>query len=418
MRALYMMISFIKQRGAPYMAIFYKLFHRARIVFLLMALVVVGSQPAHAQNSLFTVDNVRADVSAANAIAAREKAFTEAQTEAFKTLTERMLSEGELRDFIMPEGLALSSLIQDFEVSGEKLSSTRYSAVYKFRFKDDKVRDFLSRRGASYTDVASKPILVLPFLETNDGTILWSPANGWMKAWNFAPEPGGLVPLIVPIGDLMDVKDIGDEEALTYNRRRLNSMLRRYNASEAVIAIARYADNGSIEVQIYRTDRDQPEYVHQVIQPVLAGQSNAAYMAAVNKVRAALQREWKEKTVIDSAQAATNTIKVRARFTSLGEWSQLQRTLRRVEGLRSFQLQALSPREAYLDLAFQGDVSRLQLALSQFDLALEGGAGAFTRGERVFDLVQSRYSQTFQRYGTGADDGRAPRDPNAYDVQF
>jgi hypothetical protein len=404
------------------MAIFYKLFHRARTVFffgVLVALLMIGApQFAHANNSLFTVDNVRADVSAANAIAAREKAFNEAQAEAFKTLAERMLSEGELRDFIAPEGLALSSLIQDFEVSGERLSSTRYSAVYKFRFKDDKVRDFLSRRGASYTDVSSKPILVLPFFETDDGTILWSPDNGWMKAWNHAPDVGGLVPLIVPIGDLMDVNDIGDEEALTYDRRRLASMLRRYNASEAVIAFARYADNGSIDVQIYRTDRDQPEYVHQVIQPVLAGQSNAAFMAAVNKVRAALQRDWKEKTVIDSTQVALNTIKVRARFTSLGEWSQLQRTLRRVEGLRGFQLQALSPREAYLDLAFQGDVARLQLALSQFDLAIEGGAGAFTRDERVFDLVQTRYSQTYQRYGVGADNAQAPRDPNAYNAQF
>ncbi len=351
------------------MASFYKTFQTLRIVFMALFACFFAVNGALAANPLFTIENVTVDVTAENALKAREKAFEEAQVKGFTELTSRMLSESELRGFQAPPPSTISMLIQDYEVSNEKLSSKRYIGTYKFRFKDNDVRRYFSGQGANYTDVSSKPILVLPFLDTGQGTILWSERNTWMQAWNATPGlSGGLVPLLVPLGDLSDISDIGDDEALTYSKRRLSALLDRYVASEAVIAIAR-AEGTALNIQLYRTDRVRPEYVHQILERALPGQTpEQIYTRGVQSVKEALRKDWKQKTVVDAREKGV--IKVRVQFSSLQEWSDMQRSLSRISGISDVTLKALSPKEAYLDLTYDGDIERLKLALGQADLVL------------------------------------------------
>lgn len=395
------------------MAIFYKPFRFFRIVPRVYFLALMGFSlflatlvpvSSHAMGSLFTVDDIAVDVSAENAIKAREKAFEQAQAQAFDVLLQRMLSEADMQNFQKPSPQNISTLIQDFEVRNEKLSSKRYSATYKFRFKDKDVRRYFSGRGAAYTDVVRKPILILPFIETSNGTALWSPTNQWMRAWNNAGNLDGLVPLIVPIGDLEDVSDIGDDEALTYDVRRLSSMLRRYRASEAVVALARPLEAGGLEVQMYRTDRQRPEYVHQIVQPAVGDDMFVAYSSAVSKVRGALQRQWKTRTAIQPDQPQGQMTQVRVEFESLAEWAQIQNALRQVPGLSETRLKALSPKDAYLELVYQGGIDRLRLALAQVDMQLSprpvvAGGGHVPRFGRNVTPV---YDLTFGVRGYGA----------------
>lgn len=353
----------------------YKAFQTLRTapILLMGALAVcfytlmVGPAMAQSGNPLFTIENVKVDVSAENALKAREQAFEQAQLKAFKELASRMLPDTQSVE--TPPLMAISTMIQDYEVSDEKLSSKRYIGTYKFRFKDRSVKRYFSGQGAEYTDVASQPILVLPFLETANGTILWSHQNAWMKAWASAPNlSSGLVPIVVPLGDLSDVSDIGDDAVLTYNRRSLQNMVARYRSSEAVIAIAR-AEGTGLSVQIYRTDRSQPEYVHQILERALPNQTqDQLYARAAQSVKAALSKDWKKKTVVDTRQQGSITVHVT--FSSLQEWSNIQRSLKRVYGISNMQLQALSPKDAYLELTYEGTFDRLKLSLEQASLFL------------------------------------------------
>lgn len=353
------------------MVVLYKTFHKLRTALTALCLCFFVIASAHAASALFTIEDVKVDVSAENALKAREKAFEEAQVLAFEELSKRMLSETELQAFQPPPVNSISMLIQDYEVSDEKLASTRYSGTYKFRFQDRAVKRFFGGQGTQYTDVAaSKPVLILPFLETSTGTVLWSHQNLWMKAWASAPGlVGGLVPLILPLGDLSDVSDIGDDEALTYNKRNLDKMVDRYNAGEAVIAIARPEGTG-LGIQLYRTDRTRPEYVHQILERALPNQTqDQLYARAVQSVKDTLRKDWKQKTVVDTRQQGT--IQARAKFASLQEWSQLQKALSQVYGITSTELKALSPREAYIEITYEGNLERLSLALQQADLYIE-----------------------------------------------
>ncbi|MBL4804879.1 MAG: DUF2066 domain-containing protein [Alphaproteobacteria bacterium] len=347
-----------------------KTFTKALIVFAMVLCVWTTAADAQATNALFTVEDVKVDVTAENALKAREQAFEQAQLQAFQELTKRMLSSPQQTDYSNLPVQTISALVQDYEVKNEKLSAKRYIGTYTFRFRDTAVKRYFSQKGQQYTDVPSRPILILPFLETSSGMELWD-NNPWMDAWASTPGlAGGLVPLVVPVGDLADVSDLGEDEALTYRQRNLYSLVERYGASEAVIAIAKPEGTG-LNIQLYRTDRARPEYVHQIMARAVANQSESAlYASGVAKVKEALRQDWKKKTVVDSTQSAS-TIQAHVSFASLQEWAAFQRNLNRARGVKNIQLKALSPRDAYIAIEYEGTLDRLRIALQQVDLLLE-----------------------------------------------
>lgn len=332
-------------------------------------------------NPLFTVKGVEVDVTAQSALQAQNQAFEKAQIDAFSVLAERMLSEREIDEFQVPELDIISTLVKDFEITAEKRSSVRYVATYTFRFEDKAVRQYFSGSGIEFTDVASKALLVLPFYQNNNNLSIWSPYNVWMQAWNRISGVDGLVPIAVPIGDLDDVRDISDDEALSYDDDKLRNLLKRYGAAEAVLLIAvpdvalslvggdEDAATGSLSVNIYRTDRSGPEYVERVLVSANAGETREAmFDRGVSEVQKFLRKDWKARTVVEVNQY--NTLRVRVMYDNFQQWAITQKALDNVYGISKIVLKSLSPKEAQIDLVFQGSERRLRLALGQASFTL------------------------------------------------
>ena len=370
------------------MALFYKQFLSPRTAFWLVfgvfcLTLCLSMSAAQAENSVFTVSGVKVDVTAKDALQARDKAFEKAQTEAFKILATRVLPEFEAKAMNIPVPAVVSNLIKDYEVTNEQLSAVRYVGTYTFRFSEPEVKRYFTEHGASYTDVGSRPVLALPFLKTpNNGALLWSPYNIWAAAWNRASNLTGLVPVVVPLGDLEDMRDISDGEALHYARRDLYRMLNRYDAKEAVIIIAdpdydlaaaktdEDTASGRLRVQIYRTDRSTPELVQQSDILTRGAETRASfYDRAVLEVFTSLQKDWKKKTIVHSQ--VMNKLSVRVHIASLQQWAETQRVLKSVNGIERIALKSLSPKFARVDLFYQGSVDRLRLALEQANMSLE-----------------------------------------------
>lgn len=393
----------------------HKRFCVQRTVFLFLFLIFTGVSGAWAQSTLFTVDDVRVDVTSSSAVAAREEAFEKAQVEAFTILAQRMLS-GENVAQQIPDVDTISTMIKDYQISNEQLSTVRYVATYKFRFDDKAVRSYFNAADVPFSDVSANPSLVLPFYQQGEKTILWSTSNPWLNSWNRADNLDGLVPLVVPLGDIADVSDIDDDEALDYNNARLRRLLDRYNASEAVILIATPDENlsrvknpedaavGTLNIRIYRTDRGYPEQVKGL--EVRAGSSDtlASLMdKAVIEVQKAMRSDWKQKTLTASS-LGTSKLAVRVSYGSLKEWADTQRALKRVHGLDSFQINSVTPKEAYLDLVFDGNENRLTLALAQVDLHLDMPRG----GQSMLQPANDSFS-----YYSGAADNASSQALNS-----
>jgi len=389
------------------MGIFYKHFDRTRIVFCAVFFCFLVINAPVLANSIFTVDNVEVDVSADSAVAAREQAFSEAQVKAFEILSQRMLSEdGEV---IIPDLMVISSFIKDYEVKKEKLSNVRYIGTYKFRFKEREIKNYFSQSGVSFTDVASKQLLILPFFQREGQLTLWSPYNIWMQAWNRYEGKSALVPVVTPIGDISDVQDIGDGDALSYAPDHLKRLVERYNAGEAVIAIAVPDEDlssvnkggepaaGALRISIYSTDQGAPQLTQELMVEAASGDArDTLYDRAVVKVQQVLQKDWKTKTTVATYQESV--YQARVPFQSFSQWTDTQRVLKQVAGVNDVVLKSLSPREARIELVFRGDENRLRLALRQADITMGQGSPASLPSNNRNDWYGGYGQQYAQNY--------------------
>ncbi len=391
------------------MSRFYKLFGKFRTVFCILCVVLApafsGALAAQGSNdAVFTVPGVKVDVTADSALAAREEAFAQAQTLAFQQLAERLMPENQLAMFVPPDPSVISPMIKDFEITDEQITHVRYIATYTFRFNNDAVRGYLGSAGVAYTDVSSKPVLILPYYQWGAKTVIWGNENPWLAAWNSSKAARGLVPVIVPIGDLQDVSEMGDDDALTYNPQKLASMIQRYSAGEAIILLAvpewdssagraNGAPPDRLVIMIYRTDRGQAEYANKLtVTKEVMGDAENIYAAAVKLSRTTFQRAWKNQTVVRDEQ--NSRLKVRVQFATLQEWAETQKSLRRVQGVSDMKLLSLTQNEAYVELAFKGTEQRLKLALAQADMTLAGPDGMYGAANApppVHDLYLNKF---------------------------
>ncbi|MCF8496626.1 MAG: DUF2066 domain-containing protein [Alphaproteobacteria bacterium] len=341
-----------------------------------------------APESPFTVSGVTVDITAASALDARAQAFEKAQQEAFTILAQRVGSPGAPP----PPSAAISTLIQDYEITNEKLSAVRYIGTYTFRFRERAVRQYfgtitlaapvpdpdavqpLEGTTTAPAQVSqSGTLLILPFLQRGQAATIWSPFNSWMQAWSRA---GTLDGLTLPMGDIQDVRDIGDSQALNYSEHGLDAMLARYGAQEAVllVAVPGTAEGAPLSIQIYRTDRIGPEFVTSLEIP------GGSMDHAISEVRTFLTGNWKAaRSSAPAGQSVDFLVQVPLR--TLKEWTLAQRALSRVQGVEDVVVRSLSPKGAELSLKFRGPPEGMATAFQQAGLNLrppEAGGQIYT----------------------------------------
>lgn len=359
------------------MARHYRFFQPITSIVVLCAGLFLFSGIVHADDPLFTVHGVKVDVTAASAVAARTEAFDKAQQDAFKMLAERLLPEDEAARFTPPPTTVISPMVKDFEITGEQLSRVQYIGTYSFRFKDSAIRAFFADKNVSFTDIRSKPVLILPFMQTGTRIVLWGENNLWLEAWGRTDTRQGLVPVQVPIGDLADVNDIKDDEALTYDVLKLRNIVNRYGAGEAIIVIAHPKWNGpdqtaapqSLDVMIYRTDTGAPGFVKSLnVTTTDQTSTETLFDSAVRMTRQTFQSDWKNKA---SASLDTKSnLSIRVRFANLREWTETQKILRNLPGVSAMRVVRLAPKQAEIELTYGGSEDTLRLALAQSDIIL------------------------------------------------
>src|SRR3546814_140056 len=204
----------------------------------LLFVLVLGLRPLGAQErgDMFTVSDVAVDVTAGTAAAAREQAFVDGQRKAFRILLDRLGADATRID---PETLPesqMTQVLQGFQVDQESTSAGRYVATLTYQFRPEEVRRLLQGQGIAFTETRSKPVVVIPIYRSDAGTRLWDSPNPWLDAWLDFPGGERLVPLVVPFGDLQDIRDVRAENALSGDRAALQAIADRHGAGSAPVA--------------------------------------------------------------------------------------------------------------------------------------------------------------------------------------
>ncbi|MFN4281489.1 MAG: DUF2066 domain-containing protein [Alphaproteobacteria bacterium] len=344
-----------------------------------------GNSPGN--GDVFTVEDVPVDATAQSAAQARETALARGQAEAFNRLLSRLTLSGDAQRLPRPSAAQISDLVRGFEVEGERASSVRYIANLRVRFRDDAVRNLLRQNGMPFAETRSKPMLILPVLDGESGAILWEQDTYWRAAWAVAPRSEGLVPLIVPVGDLDDLRAITAELALAGDAPGLAAIAQRYGAGDVIVAVAtpQYAGESvaSVQVTINRFSAlgQDETVIENYDAPSGAAPNQDVWVKAAAGVAANIEDAWKRSALIryDSQRSLTATLAL----AGIDELVEMRRRFGRVAILRNAELVYLARDEAQFRFDYFGDERQLATAFAQSDLLLEQGETGWRLRPRV-----------------------------------
>ncbi len=323
--------------------------------------------PTTSRDEIFVVRDIYVDATADTTALAREQAFADGRAVAFSQLVSRLAVDSSQLDEDTLTDEDITSLLQAFEVNDERTTTGRYIASLTFAFDPGAVRRLLQSRLVDFTETVSKPVLVIPIFRSAQGTRLWDSPNPWMDAWLDFFDTERLVPVVVPFGDLADVADISIPEALTGDQDSLRKIADRYEAGDAIVALAEPFDGG-LSVSLNRYSEAGAPSVETLLVPS-ADSLDSLLTAGVQQSTETIEAEWRERTRVRTADS--NSLAVLVPVDIAADWFQTQARLARVPTITATKIISLSATEAVLEFEFIGSETQLQTALAQQNLALE-----------------------------------------------
>jgi len=338
-----------------------------------MLFCLLFALPGRADNQpAMAVPGVSVDVTASDAVSAREKALLEGQRQALTTLLNQLATPADIAKLPPLSDAQITDMVADYQVESEKVSSVRYIGQIDFRFRADAVNNYLGRGGISTNVTAGPPVLVLPVLTSGGKNLLFEDGNTWLAAWNQHRPADGVVHLVLPLGDAADVASISGDEAMAGDSAKLQALATRYGVAEVVVADAK-VDPGNLALAVKRYSPAGPVGG---FEDKFAGDPDTAFVAAIDRVATQTQQDWIAQNRVTSS--VEQRLTVEAPLGSLAQWSEMNRRFAAVATLRHVDVVYLMRGRAELDLVFVGDRGQLAQALGQQGMVLQDTADGQT----------------------------------------
>ena len=354
--------------------------------------------------AVFTVAHVPIDAEAASSAEARELAIAAGQRDALEILLRRLTVEG--ASLPAPAEDSIAAMVAGFEIDRELVSTTRYRASLTVDFDPAEVRRLLRESGVAYAETVSKPVLVVAVQRDPGGILLWEDGNRWRRAWEERPPHGGLVPILLPLGDIIDLGAVAAKRALASDAEALGALGRLYGTSEVAVAVAGLSGSSAVAKPSAPAEADTEGADGEAsaagraltlsLRRIAAGDELAVAQTLIGRAgeseRSLLERGTdRVVTLLEDAWKAANLIRydedhvlqATVPIASLGEWVSIQRRLGALAMVAAVEIDSLSLREGRLTLRYHGSADQLRLALDQSDLALTPLADEWMLGPRA-----------------------------------
>ncbi|HLY58909.1 MAG TPA: DUF2066 domain-containing protein [Stellaceae bacterium] len=352
---------------------------RIGLALVMAAMLGLSARPALAQSKFpqaFVVADVPGDATAQDAVAAREAARAQGLQAAFQQLLQRLTQPSDWPRLPHLDATQITDLLVDFQVANEHSSAVRYFANFTFRFNPRAVRDLLNRAGIPFTELASKPVVIVPVLTAGGETRLWDDPNPWRDAWNSVPGRSGVVPWVVPVGDLADVSALDQPDASAPKPEQIQALSQHYDGGDVVTAVATESPGGQgvkLDIAVTRYGADGPGAT--VTASVDGPKADASlFLAGVQAASQLLESQWKEKTAPAVVSTDERTIEVTVPIGSPADWSRIRSKLSAVPVVHHMDVELIARGEVRLLLRVAADPTTLRVALAQQDLAMADGS--------------------------------------------
>lgn len=334
---------------------------------LAFALLMLTALPALAADP-YLVRDIKVDVTAANAVAARDEAMMRAQREGLTRLMQRLTADAAPGSLPNVGSLDIDQFVRSIDVQEEQLAATRYIATLAVSYDADAIDELLQRTSAPVVLGSSKPLLVVPAVDSGNGVEVWGD-NPWLQAWRAGDVGTGLVDVRVPNNDPLDEATLPSAAVAAADEAALQRLAERYGAEAAVLLVARpegvIEAPRAVDVRLLRSwDWDATD----IDQRVVASGEEGAYAAAARRVATRLEQGWKRDNVVRLDRL--ESLSVRVLLAGLRDWVQIRRGMEGLSEIRETRIERLSQTEATLTIRYVGSRSQLLRALSRQGLRL------------------------------------------------
>ena len=339
---------------------------------LVLLVAVAACVEAFAQGGTanFTVNDVTIDVSASDAVQAREQGIQEARRKAAAMLVERMVPAEDRARIPAPDDVRLQSMVRAVEFVRERSAPGRYIATLNVVFSPGLVKAWLGEGGVRTTETVQRPALVIPLWKGPAGVEPLDDRNAWREAWRTLDTASSAVPVTLIRGDQLDQNAVSAEQAYVGDVSALARLTERYRTPVIVVAIVEGdKESGPLTVGGLRYDAQtgaRSEIAKETV-PAAVQLPDAA-----KKIHARLDEQWRSMATVrrDSQDSLDVIVPIRA----LGDWVQIRQRLGAVPAVRSVVVRTLEADRADLRLEYFGTPEELQRILALAGLTLDRDA--------------------------------------------
>ncbi len=342
--------------------------------FVMISCCFLGRSSEVEANQVFKIENIEVDETSHTAIAAREKALEIGQKKAWELLVRRVTLPDKNSQIVELSFDEIKSLVQSYEVVRERVSPVRYLASLTFVFNPNLVREIFLKNGVMFSETPSLPILLIPVFETNGVARLWKTPNPWMNVWKESFYDNGLIPFIIPEGDLKDRKYLSTAQATGEKLVHFNPIMKKYGVHKVVVAkVSRKFDLVDNLPFLEFTSRapghnDFEETIIDIIKISSDTDLNDLMNSGKQKTIRSLNEAWKKQNqVVSDVQ---QRISVEIPILSLEHWLSIRSKLRDIGTVKTSNLVSLTKERALVDFWIMGTLKQLDNALQYKRLAL------------------------------------------------
>lgn len=344
-----------------------------RVVAILLGFLLASQVRAQ---DWWTETGIPVDVTAENAVTAREKGIEAGQREGLRRLLERLVPPDQRARVPSVQSLPIARYVRSYEIAEEKVAPNRWLATLNVAFDPEEVSALLSGRGLAVVEPATPPaILVVPAERRGGELLLWAREEAWWQAWEKLAATERVLRLVLPLGDLADLSTLPPPAVEAGDRTALDRLAAHYGADDAVVVILEpepkadpaaapralrfLAGNGAL--------RGDPA-------PLTSGANvGEPYEEAAKAAVARLVETWRRSGLVRSDRLADLAVAVP--LADLAGWVQIRRELESLPEIREVRVVSIGRARAEVVLRHAGDLDRLREALARRGLVLaeEGG---------------------------------------------
>ena len=354
---------------------------------------------AQAADSLYEVAKISVDVTAKDAVAARDEGMAEAQMRAVKTVLQRLLplsAQDQIPEFT-PEDI--EGLVNGVSIRSEQNSTTRYIATLDVSVNEPGIKKLLQDQAIPYSESRAPSISILPLVIAG-GSIKSEGGEGWRQAFEQLDLAHSATPATIlrprPGLSLDTVKAVlaGDAQALA-------TMQADYGYGPLVLAVGEAA-KGEFVTRLAGTDSvgainfGRSDKLSADAQTIAREAAATAFGIIENRWKVSQAPEasptevkYEEGTGAPAAEQGAapkgevpRNVVAQVEFSSLKDWQDIRGRLMNVAGIEALEVNTLSARGASVTFDYAGSLGHLQEVLGQNGFEFGDREGTFVLRSR------------------------------------